>query len=337
MRAVVKPRINEETHTILGKKVPLEMPYVLVIDPCNLCNLKCKFCPSGNIDLIKSTGRYQGLLDFSLFTKIIDDLRDFPEPLRVLRLYKEGEPLLNRHFPEMVLYAKKSRRIKKIDTTTNGLCLSKKLNRLIIDAGLDNIMISVNGINAEQYYHYTKTNVDFDKFVDNIRDLYENRGNCEIYIKAIKQNLNDDEQKRFFDIFGNIADRIFLENLALPWPRFIFNSDIPMKFEAGNYGQEIIDRKVCPYIFYMMVVNSSGKVSTCIGDWPNKQIVGDLKTHTVKEVWQGSELNKYRLACLPGGDMDKSDFCNSCKVLLYGTVDNLDAYAYDILARMTKN
>jgi MoaA/NifB/PqqE/SkfB family radical SAM enzyme len=333
MTTVIKSRVNIENHITLGEAIPLKAPFVLLIDPCNLCNFKCKFCPSGNQQLIKKIGRYQGMLDFELYKKIIDDLNEFDEPIKTLRLYKEGEPLLNPRFADMIKYAKDSKLVRRIDTTTNGALLNPELNRKIISAGLSQINISVNGVSAEQIYYYTRTKIDFNKYIENIKDLYENRGNCEISIKSIKENLNENEQKIFFDIFGNIANRIFLENLSPAWPQFKFHQDIPSEFICGNYGQEIIHRKICPYIFYIMVINASGKASTCVGDWPNKLIVGDLKTQSVKNVWLGNILNTYRIMHLKGERVN-CEFCRDCEVVSHGTIDNLDLYAEDILKRM---
>ncbi|GAI93190.1 unnamed protein product, partial [marine sediment metagenome] len=56
-------------------------------------------------------------MDFELYKKIIDDLKEFDAPLKVLRLYKDGEPLLNNRFADMVRYAKGSGVVKYIDTT----------------------------------------------------------------------------------------------------------------------------------------------------------------------------------------------------------------------------
>jgi hypothetical protein len=87
---------------------PLGTPFVLIVDPASHCNFKCRFCPTGDLELIKATGRYQGSMAFDTFKKIIDDLQEFPEPVRVLRLYKEGEPLMNKRFADMVRYARGS-------------------------------------------------------------------------------------------------------------------------------------------------------------------------------------------------------------------------------------
>ncbi|MGL4721917.1 MAG: radical SAM/SPASM domain-containing protein [Desulfovibrionaceae bacterium] len=328
-----KYRVNKEKHEVLGNVAPLEEPFVLLIDPSNLCNFRCKFCPTGDQKLIKSTGRYNGLLDFTLFTKIIDDLKEYSRPIKTLRLYKEGEPLLNPKFEEMVAYARKSAFVQRIDTTSNGALLTPERNRKIVEAGLDQINISVNGITAEQIYYFTKTKVNFSAYVDAIRDLYENRGNCEISIKAIKENLTEDEQKVFYDIFGPLSTRISLEHISPAWPQFELHEDVISTYTAGNYGQEVLEREVCPYIFYIMVINSDGRVSTCVGDWPNKLIVGDVRKQSVRDIWKGVLLNKHRIAHLEGKRWDEP-FCADCEVVTYGTLDNLDSYAGEILSRM---
>jgi sulfatase maturation enzyme AslB (radical SAM superfamily) len=328
MKAKIKSRIYSESHEILGEVAPLETPFVLLVDPSSLCNFRCRYCPTGNNDLIRKTGRYQGILDYNLFKKIIDDLKEFPDSIKVLRLYKEGEPLLNPHFSDMVKYAKDSRKVLKVDTTTNGALLNSELNRKIIKSGIDRINISVSGVSSEQIYKYSNVKLDFEKYVDNIRDLYENKGDCEIYIKSIKQNLTTDEQDKFYSIFGDMSDRIFLENLSPSWPEFEFN-DMEMKFSSGHYGQQIAEKKVCPYIFYIMVINSDGKTSLCVGDWKHKLGYGDTSKQSVKDIWLGDVINSYRISHLEN-KRHEIDFCRNCLVLSHGTLENIDTYAEKI-------
>lgn len=333
MKAKIKKRIEDDSKRVeLGSVLPLSAPYVLMIDPSSACNHSCRFCPTGDHPLIKKTERFVGHLDFNLYKKIIDDANSFTNPIKVLRLYKVGEPLLHPKFAEMVSYARANSKIQKIETTTNGLLFSPSLNEKIISAGISQINISVNGVNEERIYHYTRTKLDFKKYVENIKHLYENKGNCEIYIKAIKQNLTEDEQKIFFDIFGNYSDRIFLENLSPAWPEFEFDN-VPMEFEAGHYGQEICERQVCPFLFYVMVVNSDGLVSTCVQDWKQKMIVGDTKLESIQDIWLGEKLNQYRFDHLDG-NKKAYPACQNCLVMSHGVLDNIDSMAQTIKSKM---
>ena len=332
MSATYKQRI-QDNHIELGTVVPMNQPFVLLVDPSNICNLKCRFCPGGDNQLIKSTGRKQTLLDFDLYKKIIQDVKEFSEPIRTLRLYKEGEPLLNPMFPEMVSYARHSGLVRRIDTTSNGVALNKELNRKIVDAGLDQINISVNGVNSMQYNQFCNATINFEEYVSNIRDLYEHKGDLTIYIKAIKENMSEEEQKQFLEIFTPISDRIYFEHLSPAWPEFNLEKWGSIKKKVGNYGQEPIKRSICPYIFYIQVINSDGTASFCVGDWPHCKLAGDVRKQSLYQLWHSHILNEARRDMVYR-HISEIPFCNKCEVIQYGTLDNLDPYVDDIKKRM---
>ena len=55
MKAKAIPRIDLHNRIELKNALPLRTPYVIYIDPCDTCNFRCKFCPSGNPELMKKT------------------------------------------------------------------------------------------------------------------------------------------------------------------------------------------------------------------------------------------------------------------------------------------
>lgn len=329
MKAKIKPRINLDDRTPLETVIPLSTPFVLFVDPSSVCNFKCAFCPTGNRKLIKDTGRWQGQMELGLYKKIIDDLQEFDKPLKVLRLYKEGEPFLNRHFAEMIHYAKDSGRVQYIDTTTNGYLLEPEMVKEVIEAGLDKINISVDGMSDRQFQEFTGVNVNFEKFVENIQHLYEVKGKCEIVIKIVGDFLSKEEKQRFYDTFGDYADRIFIENVAPCWPEFDVEEKLQVEITKGIYNQEIQDVKTCPYIFYSMSVNSDGSVSLCFLDWAHKLMIGDARQESLKEIWYGEKLYQYQLAQL-SGEKDTNSVCRKCSQLTHCLPDNIDPFV-DVL------
>ena len=118
MKARLEPRKNLAGRTPLETVIPLSTPFVVFADPASSCNFKCTFCPTGHRDMIAETGRYQGVMKFEAVQKIIGDFADFDMPIKVLRMYRDGEPLLNKRFADMVTYAKKSGHVDYIETTT---------------------------------------------------------------------------------------------------------------------------------------------------------------------------------------------------------------------------
>ncbi|HNS55746.1 MAG TPA: radical SAM/SPASM domain-containing protein [Smithellaceae bacterium] len=332
MKAEVKPRIELENRTKLEEVFPLDTPFLIFLDPSDLCNFQCKFCPSGDKALLKKVKRRPGLMDFELYRKIIDDLCTFEKPIKVLRLYKDGEPLLNPRFPEMVRYARERGCALQVDTTTNASLLNPQLNLELIDAGLDRIHISLNGLSDESYRQFTGRKVNFNKLVENIAHFYEHRKNCLVCIKIVGDNLTQEEKDRFFDIFGNIADRIFIEHIAPCWPTFEMKEAIPNP-TVGIYGQEIREVMVCPYIFYSLSINSDGKVSLCFLDWSRKLIIGDLNTQSLKSIWNGKTLLNYRKMHLLKKRKDHP-LCGICGQLSHGLPDNIDPFAEILIKRI---
>jgi radical SAM protein with 4Fe4S-binding SPASM domain len=333
MKAQIKPRINLEGRTRLEEVIPLATPFVLFVDPASVCNFRCKFCPNGDATLIRETGRWQGTMDLALYKKVIDDLKEFDAPLKVLRLYKEGEPFLNRHFAEMVRYAKASGCVQSIDTTTNGSLLTPETFKPVLDAGIDRINISVDGLSDEQFLEFAGVKVDFDRFVDNLRRLYDMRGQCEILIKIAGDFLDEEDKAKFFRIFGDYADRIFIENMAPCWPEFDVEKNLDIVFKKGIYGQPVSEVMTCPYIFYSMTVNSDGTVSLCFLDWARKLLVGDVKTWSLKEIWNGQPMQQYRREHLRGQRKENA-VCAACGQLTHCAPDNIDPFANNLLKKL---
>lgn len=336
MKAIISPRINLEGRTKLETVIPLSTPFILFVDPSNVCNFNCKFCPTGHQNLMKKIGRVKCYMEFDLYKKIINDLKEFNNPIKVLRLYKEGEPMLNPNFAGMVRYAK-YKGIKYIDTTTNGFLINKKRMKPIIDTGLDKINISVNGLSDEQFLKFTGVRVDFDKYVQNIKDLYEIKGNCEIVIKTTGDYLSEEDKKKFYDTFGDYCDKIFIENTANCWPEFDVekNTKIKISKTKGIYNQDVSNINVCPYIFYQMCINSDGSASACFLDWQHKLKIGNVKTQSLKQIWNEVQLLGYQLLHL-NGKRHCIDVCKNCGQLTHGMPDNIDEYTGNLIEKIIK-
>ena len=316
MKAELKPRIDFEGRTKLETVIPLSTPYLVFLDPSDVCNAKCLWCPTGSGEALKY--KKPQLMEYYLFQKIIDDLCDMPDPVKTLRLYAHGEPLLNPEFPSMVSYAKESGRFGQVDTTTNGSLLRPTLNNQIIKAGLDKIFVSVPT-------EYTPA------YVKNVKHFYDNsRDKCQVYVKTIGDSMNESAKLKFMKDFGDISDRIFIEHLSPCWP------ELGVKIEYGNigiYGQEIKEVQVCPYLFYSLAINSDGTVSACFLDWSRRMTLGDLKTESFRSIWNGKILRDYRILHLTKA-RSLLRFCATCQQLIYGACDDIDAYAEAILEKI---
>ena len=337
MKAKHIPRIDIHDRMELKNALPLRTPYVIYIDPCDTCNFRCKFCPSGNLELMKTIdGRGHGPMDFGLYRSIIDSLKEFQDPVRVIRLYKEGEPLLNPHFAEMVAYAKASPKVQRVDTTTNASLLTHERSLAIIDAGLDRLNISVEGMNADHYRDFSGHKLDFEAFVDNIAFFYDHRKQCELNIKINGDILTPEQEEDFYRTFGNITDGISVEHTIEYWPKF---NDMKVDFDEdvsllGGKSGEVL---VCPYVFYEMCINSNGTYSLCRFDWNHAMIMDKHVSGwpTPKKVWDCITLWNFQQSFLRKERKMMSVLsCPKCGILKQGVPEDLDEFAEEILDNM---
>ena len=333
LKAEFKPRIDLKNRTPLETVIPLRTPYIINIDPCDRCNFQCKFCPTGDRELMKKTqGREHGNMDFELYKKIIDDICEFEDKVKVIRLYKDGEPLMNPHFANMVRYAKESGCCNRVDTTTNASLLTPVLSDAIIDAGLDRINISVEGVNEDQYKSFSQYNIDFQKFVDNIRYFYEHRKQCEMIVKINGDILTEEEKQKFYEIFGDITDGIFVESIMDCWPTFE-QKKVQINEDRGIYNNEIREVLVCPYVFYSFAINADGTYSLCFLDWNRTLLLGNVKNLSVKNVWNSDELKNFQKLFLRG-ERKSHPVCAECGQLRQGAPDDIDKYRDTLLEKI---
>ena len=334
MKAVIGTR-KSEVRTDIGGVAPLATPYVLFVDPSSACNFACTFCPTGDSDLIKSIGRHVGSLSLEDFEKIVNDASRFEDKFKVLRLYKDGEPLVNKRLPAMIRMARESQVFEKIDTTTNGALLTEQKSEELISSGIDLINISIDGLDSEQFLHFTKAKVDYEKFVRNIEYLNQIKGTCKIVIKTTSEIIGKNREQEFFDTFGNFCDKIFIENTSPCWPNFDVEERMDIKITEGLYGNEIIEQTACPYIFYSISINSDMKVSACFVDWERDLIIGNMRTNSLKEIWESAELNSHRLAHLSGRRKEHKT-CGGCGQISHCGPDSIESSLEEIKSKYTK-
>ncbi len=334
MKAKIKSKLNLENRVNLQDVLPLDVPFLLYIDPSSLCNLKCEFCPMGHSALVKKLNYKRQIMSFDLFRKVIDDLQEFRAPLKVLRMNKVGEPLMNKKIDKMISYAKKSNRVNYIDFATNACLLTKDLSSRLVESGLDRLNISIEGVKSEDYLSYCHAKVDFESIIKNIKFLYDNKKNTEITIKIPSNYITKEDEIKFMHIFGDYCDRIFVENITSIWPNFNINetSRILSIEEKSQYGRSVKDRSICTYIFYSMVINASGTVSACCPDWEEKLIIGDIRHQSLNEIWKGEKLRALQLSHLKGYRKENK-ICENCGHIKYCQVDDIDEFSTLLLDR----
>jgi radical SAM protein with 4Fe4S-binding SPASM domain len=311
----------------LPKAMPVSTPFLVNIDPTNLCNLRCRFCPTGHPELLEKFDRPRGVMDFDLFTKVVDDLTTFPEKVKVLLLHKDGEPMINPRLGDMLKYAKEKDFAEVIWLTTNMTLLTSKLAEDIVDSGVDFIRVSVNHVTNQGYKDLTLTWSDYDKVRANTEMLYEIKTRkaspMKIWAKLNDFNLTPEEIEKFGRDFKDISDDHMLAN-PMGWTYGQeFDFRLGVNTGLGQEGEVPLkeNRVVCPYPFYRMVVNFNGDISVCELDWTMSTVVGNARSESMWDIWNGERTHAFRLMMLEGRRWSHNA-CKQCSCVTYMPPDN---------------
>lgn len=273
---------------VLKKKVTNEGPLVLNIEPTNDCNSHCFYCPR------KKTVGTQGInyLAMDDFKKIIDQIHT--KKLIMLNLHKDGEPLLHKDLPQMVAYAKQKDAAQVIHLNTNGILINSKIGRGIIKKGIDDITISVDAALEKTYYRFKKMK-GLHKLEEDIKEIIEYRdkinSRTNIRLKIMEfDDIEKEEIDLFYEKWSGVADEVQVTGIH-SWSGAI---DIKVTDEQSH------KRYPCALLWYMLAINSNGKVSICNVDWNYSGVIGNINSETIHDIWNGKKLRNIRRAQLKG-------------------------------------
>ena len=130
------------------------------IEATNHCNTHCLHCPRGAIT------RPLGTMSWEVFQTIADKILLYPG-FETVSFSGIGEPTLNPILPRFIAYL--SERLTTY-LTTNASTLSIEKIQELIDAGLENIIISFNGHN-EEIFELMTGGLSYEKVIRVIQDL----------------------------------------------------------------------------------------------------------------------------------------------------------------------
>jgi MoaA/NifB/PqqE/SkfB family radical SAM enzyme len=107
-------------------------------------------------------------MDWSVYQKLIDSLADFPGA-KTIAFAGLGEPLLHPIFPEMVRLAHE--RGLRTEMTSNASLLTPVLASRLIDAGLDQFAVSIDGA-SNDVYENIRPGSSLKKIIKNVSSLF---------------------------------------------------------------------------------------------------------------------------------------------------------------------
>ena len=310
-----KVMISMAVSRILKHPIIMGYPLLLMVEPTNRCNLKCPMCPSGSGELTRTLGK----LKLDLFSQIIDDIGDH---LILIQFWNQGEPFLHEDLLDMVKLAK-SKGIPTMTSTNGHFLNSLEHVENIIDSGLDEIIVSLDGVDQTTYEKY-RIGGNFQRVVNGIRKLSKakekhktKRPLINLQFLVLKHNQHQ------IDRLVKLAKELHVDILTLKSVQ-VYNRNQAKQFLPDNrkYRRYVYQRDFyrlksqiknwCYYLWYGSVLNWDGTIVPCCFDKNCDYPIANLSqfNSSFYDIWKGKELQNFRKKILK--QRRDIDMCKNC-------------------------
>ena len=285
-----------------------EFPRIIDVELTNTCNFRCLMCPTGNF----AQKRAKGFMSDEVYEKVLVEAAAHGAALRFIRF---GEPTLH---PKLIPYLQAAHDAGVLThMNTNGSKISDEMIDALIAIPLDSLKFSFQGVDAKSFHEMRNTDF-FDGLVDTIARVKAKRGDRPRPWLQVSTTITYESKelvRAFKERMAPLADMV---NVGRTVMEFVDINAVRLRphelaeLRRLKEMESIIKvHPECPEVFDKMSVNWDGSVSACCQDYDKLMIIGDLNTHSLKEVWMSPQMQHYRVML---ADMRHDDLplCRTC-------------------------
>lgn len=278
-------QLRSQPRVNLAASIPLDAPLTVYVEPTNRCNLSCDFCPQSLEDYTDRAGYWEHM-DADLFERLMREIKAMG--VKSLKLYFFGEPLMHPQIGWMCAAAAAA--CDRVELTTNLIPLTQEKAAAIATSGIHYLRVSWYGVQEERVRR-------------NLAMLMALR------VSAFPRIVVKFHERGFVD--PPPCDEVVFEQLHTIASDFV---------HLRSYDE---NKRACPYPFYTLVLKSNGDVVPCCVAWDKSLVVGNVRDHSLKELWSSSRMEEIRLAHLRG-ERYSIPTCAKCDTI-FNCPDNVDS------------
>lgn len=267
-------------------------PVVYSIETTNNCNMRCDFCPRTTL-----MTRPVETMPMWLFERIAEQIEPWPDNLwrewekfvdknykvpswamsenhfflyiipKVITLHGFGEPLVDSHISERVRILSKN----DIPTYFSSHWVNAVPNKveMVLDAGLN----------------YFKLSVDCAKAAERVLEVVKLRDKGRYETEIVACMIDRGNLMEFQEFVHKIAPaRVYL----------YLKSQDQIWYKHNKPVRSIHWSEFCQYPWSSMAIDSSGKAIGCSSDYDSELVLGDTRTQTLWNIWNGEPAKRFR-------------------------------------------
>lgn len=292
-------------------------PMFMMVEPTNLCNLKCPLCPTGN-GTIRAP---RGVMDYEKYLSLIDEVGP---SLKLLQLWGFGEPLMHPRIWEMIERAHQYKIFTAISTNGEFVKSAEDAKRAV-HSGLNRMRVSLDGASQKTLEVYRR-GAKFDKIVAGIRYLEEAKKTYksqtpQIHVQFIVMAHNQHEISSMKSLVAELGVSYRQKTVSIDAKNEeemkTFLPDLKYsryKQDESANGQVLPSNEfpsVCAYPWLWAHVCWDGSVVPCCKDPHRHHLLGNAFSEGgMKAVWNSNDYRKFRKNYLT--KRHKLARCNRC-------------------------
>lgn len=310
-------------------------PVVYNIETTNACNMKCEMCPRTTM-----MTRPIKTMTHELFIDIVDQLRSHRDSLwkswerfceknynisynsqpsenhfflyvlpRVIQLHGYGSPLLDKNIVKNVAFLNDQGFESYFSCNPSNIQVHKV--KKMMDDGLDYIKFSIESVDDDLFKKVRGPAADFTNSYKKICELLKlkEENGYETTIIITMLDLNREKQmedyKRLEEHFKDKDVYLYLKSEDQMWYR-----------KDYHQTKSIHWSEFCRHPWMSMTIKSDGMAAMCMEDFNNEIILGDVRSETLYNIWNGKKYDEFRRQHI---DLNGGIKClNECDMKLIG-------------------
>jgi radical SAM protein with 4Fe4S-binding SPASM domain len=268
------------------------------------CNLRCPMCPI-SAESPKGKGK-NTWFSIDLYKQIVSD--GVKRGLRAIKLNYVNEPLNRNDLFEFIRYAREAGVID-VYLSTNGMLMTPKVIRQLIEAGLTRIQISIDA-HTEGVYDQIRPGGKLQTVQKNVEKLMAIRNELNsvtplVRVNFVRTELNEHQLKEFMSFWKDRVDMIGIQEYVKP------------PVASGKLISLTTEHKRvrgfrCSFPFKQLVITNEQNILPCCTFWGEHLKLAKCDTpESVSQAWNSDKIKQLR-QIHKNGEYWKVETCRQC-------------------------
>jgi len=297
-------------------------PFFVSVEPAAVCQLHCPACPVGINHKSQITNHKSQLMPRDIWERVLSQIKD---SARIIQFYFQGEPLLHKDLPVMIREAHQAGLYTIV--STNAQAMTQDLANALVAAGLNRIIVSMDGLTEESYSAYRvggsleqckKALQWLQKAKQKQSSLPPSMGGSRgatIELQVLRLKTNEHEWEAFKRLYRSLgADRLTFKTAQL----YDYAAGHPLmpsnprysRYRLGSDG--LYHRKNrwpwCTRVLTGCVIATNGDVLPCCYDKAHEYVYGNIMEAPLAEILRSDKARAFMRAA----QKEQPAICKEC-------------------------